>query len=125
MPFVTGFERRGMLKLMEDLLRTKFGPEGVELMAAIRELNDAEKYLAVNRVVASATTLEEVRRACIAAAAPPSRGKRKRKRQGPNGSIVGTTEALLTQPRISQVPRRCHVRIADEKSRRQACRSAA
>jgi hypothetical protein len=76
MPFVTGFERRGMLKLIEDGLRTKFGEEGAELMPAVKDLNDAEKYVELNRAILSAATLDEVRRACARAAAPARRRKK-------------------------------------------------
>jgi len=82
MPFVTSFEREGMFDVIEDLLRVKFGKEGAELLPAIHELNDAEKYLTISRAILTATTLEEVRQACAAAAAPPSRRKR---RKSPNG----------------------------------------
>ena len=81
MPFVTGFERRGMLRLLEDTLRTKFGEDALELVPAIKELNDAEKYLALNRIIITATTLDEVRRACAKAAT-----RRKKHRNGNHGS---------------------------------------
>ena len=77
MPFVTSFEREAMLELIADALQTKFGEEGAALVPAIHELNDAEKYKALNRIIATATTLEEVRRAYAKAAAPRSRRKRK------------------------------------------------
>ena len=80
MPFVTSIERAGMLRLIEDLLRTKFGEEGSQLMSAISALDDAEKYVTLNKTVATATTLDEVRRACAKAAAPS-----RRPRKGGNG----------------------------------------
>jgi hypothetical protein len=76
MPYVTSFEREAMFELIEDLLRAKFGDEVAELLPAIHELNDAEKYKALNRVIASATTLDEVRRACVAAGAAVPRRKK-------------------------------------------------
>jgi len=76
MPFVTSFERGGMLKLIEDTLRTKFGAEGIELMPAIAELDDAEKYLGLNRTIVTAESLDKVRQA-IARAATPPRGRKK------------------------------------------------
>ena len=76
MPYVTSIERSGMRKLIEDGLRTKFGEEAMELMEAISELNDAEKYLALNRTIITATTLDEVRRACAKASAPAPRRKK-------------------------------------------------
>src|SRR5262249_53357814 len=76
MPFVTGFERDGMLKLIEDSLRTKFGDEGAKLLPDISAMDDAEKYKAVNRAILHATTLDEVRRACAEAAGPAPRRKR-------------------------------------------------
>jgi len=82
MPFVTSYEREGMFRVIGEQLRVKFGTEGAELLPAIHELNDAEKYLTVSRALVTATTLEEVRQACATAAAPPSRRKRKK---SPNG----------------------------------------
>ena len=76
MPFVTSIERLGMLRMIEDTLRLKFGAEGVALVPVIHELNDAEKLLALNRVLVKATTLDEVRRACAEAARPARRRKK-------------------------------------------------
>jgi hypothetical protein len=84
MPFVTSIERRGMLKLIAASLRVKFGEEGAALVPAVAELNDAEKYEALNRVIVTATSIDEVRRACAEAAAPPPR--RKRSGHGKRGS---------------------------------------
>jgi len=81
MPYVTSIERVVMLEMIEDVLRARFGEEGAGLIPAIQELNDAEKYLALNRVIATATTLDEVRQAYAKAAAPPTRRKR-----GSNGT---------------------------------------
>jgi hypothetical protein len=69
MPFVDTFERRAMLKMVEKVLRARFGDEGVGLMPAIRELNDAEKYEALIETIATAESLGEVRKACTRAAA--------------------------------------------------------
>ena len=74
MPFVTGFERRGMLRAIEASLRAKFGEEGAGLVPAIKELNDAEKYVALIEAIATATTLADVRQAYADAAAPPPGG---------------------------------------------------
>jgi hypothetical protein len=82
MPYVTSFERTGMRKMIEDALRTKFGDEGLELMPAILDMNDAEKYLALNRTIMASTTLDEVRQACAKLAAPAPR----RKKGGKGGS---------------------------------------
>jgi hypothetical protein len=76
MAFVTSMERRGMYKLLANGLRAKFGEEAEELLPAIHELNDAEKYLALNRRIATATTLDEVRQAYADVTAPPSRRKK-------------------------------------------------
>jgi hypothetical protein len=84
MPYVTSIERSGMRKLIEDALRTRFGTEAEELFPVILDLNDAEKYLALNRIVWTATTLDEVRRACTKLAAPPRR--RKKEGNGKRGS---------------------------------------
>jgi hypothetical protein len=90
MPYVTSIERTGMLKVIERSLRTKFGEKGVELVPAIEELNDAEKYLVVNDAIITATTLDEVRRACAQAAAPA-----RRTRKGGNGKR-GTSKTDTT-----------------------------
>ncbi len=82
MPYVTSYERIVMLRMLERALRTKFGEEGLELLPGIEELNDAEKYLALQDTIVTATNLDEVRQACAAAAAPvPAR----RTRKGGNG----------------------------------------
>jgi hypothetical protein len=80
MPYVTSIERNAMFRLIEDSLRTKFGEAAEELIPAIEEMDDAEKYLALNRVIVAATTLDEVRRACTKPAAPAGR-----RRKGGNG----------------------------------------
>jgi hypothetical protein len=76
MRYYTGAERVGMLNLIEDALRAKFGDEGAMLIPALEEINDGEKYIVINRAIALATTLDEVRRACAAAAAPAPRRKK-------------------------------------------------
>lgn len=76
MRYYTPTERIGMLDLIEDALRAKFGDEGVTLIPALEEINDGEKYKVINRAIAMATTLDEVRRACAAAAAPALRRKK-------------------------------------------------
>jgi hypothetical protein len=83
MPYVTSIERNGMRKLIEDTLRTKFGAEATELFPTIEEIDDAEKYLALNRTIVTAATLDEVRRACSRAAAAV---RRKRRNSGAGGS---------------------------------------
>jgi hypothetical protein len=85
MPYVTTFERDGMVKMIESVLRTKFGNEGAALVPTIRKLNDAEKYLTINEAIAMATTLEEVRQACAEAAAPSPRLKGKKRINGRTG----------------------------------------
>jgi hypothetical protein len=76
MPYVTSFEREGMFKLIKAALRAKFGDEVAELLEAIHDLNDAEKYEALIQVIVTATTLDEVRRACVAAGAAVPRRKK-------------------------------------------------
>jgi hypothetical protein len=76
MPYVTTFERAGMVKMIEQALRTKFGEEGVALVPVIEEINNAEKYLAIQDVLIQADSLDEVRQACSKAAAPPPRRKK-------------------------------------------------
>jgi hypothetical protein len=80
MPFVTSWERRGMLRLIESSLRARFGEEGASLMPAIRSLNDADKYEALNQTIVTAASLDEVRQACAAAAAPAGRRKKSSER---------------------------------------------
>jgi len=76
MPYVTSFGREAMFRMIGDTLRAKFGDEAAELLPAIHELNDAEKYTAIMQVIATTTNLAEVRRACVAAgAAVPRRRK--------------------------------------------------
>jgi hypothetical protein len=75
-PYVTTFEKFGMLQVIEHSLRTKFGEEGAALLPAIEDLDDAEKYLAIQGVIIQANNLDEVRRACAKAAAPPPRRKK-------------------------------------------------
>jgi hypothetical protein len=87
MPFITTPERlgrrMGMLELIENQLRSKFGEEGTKLMPGLDEVYDADKLLAVGVAVGRATTLDEVRRAFAEAASPsespkkPSRRKQK------------------------------------------------
>jgi hypothetical protein len=80
MPYVTSIERNGMLRLIRAALRAKFGDAANDLAEAISDLNDAEKYLTLNQTIATAATLDEVRRAYAKIAAPPrkknSNGKR-------------------------------------------------
>jgi hypothetical protein len=84
MPFVTSIERLGMLRVLESTLRTRFGEAGAALIPTIHELDDAEKYLAMNEVILNATTLDEVRRACAKLAAPARR--RRKDGNGKRGS---------------------------------------
>jgi hypothetical protein len=81
MPYVTSVERLAMLDMLEDALRAKFGEEGLKLLPAIRELYEAgkydvEKYRALNRAIATATTVDEVRQAYADVTAPPARRKK-------------------------------------------------
>ena len=84
MPYVTSFEREGMFKLIKAALRAKFGDEVEELLEPIHDLNDAEKYKAIMRVIATTTDLAEVRRACVKAGAAVPR--RKKSGNGKRGS---------------------------------------
>jgi hypothetical protein len=76
MPFVTGFERRGILKALDNALRTRFGEEGGQLTPVVAELDDAEKYLALHEAIITAATLDEVRQAIVKAQTPPRGRKR-------------------------------------------------
>jgi hypothetical protein len=86
MPFITTPERIGIktgwMQAIEDVLRIKFGEEGVSLVPEITALEDVEKYRSVNRAILKATTLDEVRRACAEAAAPPPPPKKRRGKRG-------------------------------------------
>jgi len=76
MPYVTTWERDGMLKLIESQLRAKFGDEGVALLPDIEAMYDAEKYNALGQSIATATSLDEVRRTCAELSAPARRGRK-------------------------------------------------
>ena len=76
MPYVTSYERWGMMDMIELALLTKFGEEGASLVAQIRAMNDAEKYRAIQRAIILASSLDEVRQACAKIAAPPPRHKK-------------------------------------------------
>jgi hypothetical protein len=84
-PFVTTPERygikKGMLQIIETLLRDRFGEEGARLLPEIKALNDPDKFVLLSPVIAKATTLDEVRSACAAASAPPEPPPKKRTRR--------------------------------------------
>jgi hypothetical protein len=79
-PFYTIWERdgmkKGMLRMMEQALRLRFGDEGAALLPAIQALDDPDKYLAVHDAILQAHSLDEARQACTKAAAPPPRRKK-------------------------------------------------
>jgi hypothetical protein len=76
MPYVNSIAREGMLHSLETALRTRFGAEGVKLIPAISELDDAEKYDALHQVIIQAESLDEVRRECAKVGAPVKRSRR-------------------------------------------------
>jgi hypothetical protein len=80
MPYVNSIIRDTMLEAIEDLLSSKFGKEGEELIPTITELDDAEKYRSLIRTIGVVTTIEEVRKAVAKVAAPA-----RRTRKGGNG----------------------------------------
>ncbi len=84
-PFITTPERygirKGMLLMLENLLRAKFGEEGVQLLPEIEALDDADKYLLMHDAVFKAANLEEIRRAIGVAAAPPKPTSKKPRRK--------------------------------------------
>ena len=80
MPYTTIFGRSAMVELLEAQLREKFGEEGAALIPAIRELNDAEKFKELGRLIVTAGSLEEVRRACAAAGRRSSSAGKKGRR---------------------------------------------
>jgi hypothetical protein len=75
MPFVSTPERYGRkmawLEAIEDALRQKFGEAGVTLLPQIKALYDPEKFRAIFNAIMTATSLDEVQRACAKAAEPP------------------------------------------------------
>ncbi len=85
MPYVNSFVRDSMLETIEDLLGSKFGKEGEELIPVITDLRDAEKYRSLIRTIALATKLDEVRQAVAKEAAPA-----KPPRKGRNGKRGST-----------------------------------
>ncbi len=82
MPFITTPERmgikKGQLRSIESILRGKFGDNGLLLMEEVRLLNDTEKYDAFVQAVATAESLEDVRKAIAEAAAPKKKSRRSR-----------------------------------------------
>jgi hypothetical protein len=85
MPFLTTPERIAikdmLLSLIGDSLQAKFGEEGTKLLPEITDLEDIDKYKAILIVVAKATSVEEIRRACAAAGAPPESPKKNARRK--------------------------------------------
>jgi len=87
MPFLTTPERfaieKGMLLVLERQLRKKFGDEGANLLPEIDALGDADKFCTLSETVASATTLDEVRRAWAELTKPtqPPKKSKRHKRQ--------------------------------------------
>jgi hypothetical protein len=68
MPFISTPEwagiRKGLLKGIEVALRTRFGEEGAGLLGQIQEILEPEQLEAVLQAVMTATSLDDVRRAC-------------------------------------------------------------
>ena len=84
MPFVTIWGRTAMLKLIGDALRAKFGEEGAALASrGLKRWTMPRSTRVVNQAIATATSLDDVRRACaeIAALAP----RRKKSGNGKHG----------------------------------------
>jgi hypothetical protein len=88
MPFLTTPERygrlAGLLLAIENLLRIRFGDEGLALRPQLNEVYDMDKLLGIHELIATGGTLDQVRRVCRAAAEPTPppkpktrRGKRK------------------------------------------------
>jgi hypothetical protein len=75
MPFISTPDRLA-LTLIGDLLQTRFGDDGAKLMPEITDLGDFDKYRAMNQIIAKAKSVEEIRLACAAAAAPPEPPKK-------------------------------------------------
>jgi hypothetical protein len=68
---------KGMLIMIEDLLRIRLGDEGPKLLPEITALDDPDKYRAMLATISKAASVEEVRLACAAAAAAPEPAKKK------------------------------------------------
>ncbi len=66
MPYVTSIERverrMGMREGIEGLLQLRFGEEGLKLMPEINEIHEEETLRAIIKALATAATLDEVRR---------------------------------------------------------------
>jgi hypothetical protein len=85
--------------MIEAALLAKFGEEARALLPAILEMFDAEEYLALNRTIVTAATLDEVRRACawLAVARPGARragmlSAARRRRRGAGTHIARTSD---------------------------------
>jgi hypothetical protein len=79
MPYITTPERfgmaKGLLKGIEVSLKLKFGPEGLELMPELRELQDHEVLEAVLEAIETAGSPDELRR-IWARGRRPKKGRR-------------------------------------------------
>jgi hypothetical protein len=91
MPNVTTYERRGMLRSIEIAIGTRFGEEGLALMSDIAELNDAEKYDELMRIIIQVETLGDVRWAVDKAAEPPRRPRMRRNGRRVSAENVSST----------------------------------
>ncbi len=60
-------EKHTMLRVIEDLLFTKFGDEGLRLMQYVIYLNDGNKYLAVLRAIVMMANCADVLKVCVMA----------------------------------------------------------
>ena len=81
MPFITTLEQfaieKMMLQFIEDSLDARFGDAGSKLLPEIVALDDPDKFRAMHKIIATATSVEEIRRACAAAAVAPAPTKKK------------------------------------------------
>jgi hypothetical protein len=68
MPYITSIERygmrRGMCRGIEEILRMRFGEEGLKLMPEIHEIHEEEKLEAILQALGTGASLDEVRRLC-------------------------------------------------------------
>jgi len=66
MPYVTSIERlarrEGMREGIEAMLQFRFGEEGLKLMSEIQEIHEENTLRAILKALATASSLEEVRR---------------------------------------------------------------
>jgi hypothetical protein len=82
MPFVTFPERygreqgkeEGLLKGLEVVLRMKFGPQGTDLLPALRQLQDSGRLETILQALEQAASLDDARKLLPTGDGTPSAG---------------------------------------------------